>query len=251
MFDELTRLRDGISALERTVEAILKRRTKSRLVEYTHSLLTTKENLITLRRRVRRLPETTREDVEEKEEANELIEVMLLTVRERERNVEETDTEVLAEDVKNLRSAFSELSGSLPIEQIMFLVNLANVPQDIREEIRLDFEEIRKCYYAGAFRSAIGMCGRVLEVLLGRKYFEQRSVDPIEQKWTLGHLIQRCFAEGVINEPALGDICNFINRSRIGSVHRTRRLYRPEENETKSLVEFTVGLIRKLFQPPK
>ena len=149
----------------------------------------------------------------------------------------------------NLRSLFSELSGSLPIERIMFLVDFSTLPQSIREETRLNFEEVRKCYYAGAFRSATGMCGRILEVLLARKYFEERGVDPIEQQWKMGLLMRKCFENNVLDEPALGDICNLINRSRINSVHSTRRLYRPEQDDTKPIIEFTIGLVKKLFQP--
>lgn len=249
MIDELTVIREEISTLEGVVRSIQRKRTTQRLEEYTHALLTIKESLRKLQRKLRRLPETTKEDTEEKEEANELIGIMLFTVRERERNVEETETKLLIEDVKNLRSAFSELSGSLPIEQIMFLLDLSNVPQSIREELRLDFEEVRTCYYAGAFRSALGMCGRILQVSLARKYFEKRGVDPIEQQWKIGTLIRKCFEDEVIDEPALGDMFNLINKPRISSVHRTRRLYRPEQDITKSIIEFTIGLVKKLFQP--
>lgn len=249
MIDEITLVREEISNLERLIENIQGRRTRSRLAGYTHSLLTIKENLIKLRRKLRRLPETTKDDTEEKLETKELINTMLFSIRERENNVEETETEILIEDMRNLRSVFSELSGSLPIEQIMFLVDFSNLPQNIREEVKLDFEEVRKCYYAGAFRSAIGMCGRVLEVLLARKYFDGRGIDPIEQKWKMGLLIRKCFEDNVINEPALGDMCNLINKSRISSVHSTKRPYRPEQDDTKSIIEFTIGLVKKLFQP--
>jgi hypothetical protein len=246
MIDELTLIRKEISTLETMIQAIQIRRTRRRLLGFTHSLLAIKENLVKLRRKLRRLSEITKEDTEEKEEAKELIETMLFTVRERENNVEETDTKVLDEDVKNLRSVFSELSGSLPIEKIMFLIDLSNTPQSIREELRLDFEEVRICYYAGAFRSAIGMCGRILEVILARKYFEERDVDPVEQRWLIGTLIRKCFEDEVIDEPALGDMFNLINRSRISSVHRTQRLYKPEQGITKSIIEFTIGLVKKL-----
>jgi len=249
MIDELELIREEIYALEKTVEAIKRKRTANKLLKYTHSLLTIKENLIKLRRKLRRLPETTREDKDEKTEAEELIDVMLFTIAERERDVEKAETQVLVEDVKSLRSVFSEISGSLPIEQTMFLVDISHVPQDIREEIKLDFEEIRKCYYAEAFRSAIGICGRVLEILLARKYYEEKGIDATEQQWTIGQLIRKCFEENVIDEPALGDISNLINRSRIDSVHSTRRLYRPQSDDAKSIIEFTISLVRKLFPP--
>ena len=175
---------------------------------------------------------------------------MLFTINQREKNVEKTKTEVLVEDMKSLRSAFSEISGSLPVEQIMFLADFSNMPQSIREEIKLDFEEVRKCYNTEAFRSAIGMCGRVLEVILARKYFEAEGVDPIEQKWMIGILIGKCSEHHVIDEPGLMELCNLINRSRIGSVHSTGRLYKPGQDEAKSIIELTLSLVKKLF-PPK
>jgi len=209
--------------------------------------LAIKEELTRLKRKLRRLPETTKEDTEEKEEANELIEAMLLAIRELEGNVEETKTEVLVDGMKNLRSVFPELSGSLPIERMMFIMDFSAVPKDIRDEIKCDFDDIQKCYYAGAFRPAIGVCGRILETILARKYFEEKGIDPLEQNWLIGHLIRKCFEDKVIIEPALGDVCNVINKSRINSVHKKRRLFIPEETMTRSIIEFTISLIKKLF----
>jgi hypothetical protein len=247
MSEELELLREEIAALERNVEVLGRRRTRNRLLEYTHLILAMKENLIKLKRKLKRLPETTEEDEEEKADTIELIDTMLYAIRQRERIVEDTEMEVLIEDMNSLRSGFSELAGSLEIDKLMFAVDFSGLPYEIKEEIKLDFEEIRRCYVAEAFRSAIGMCGRILHLALARKYFEKKGVDAIEQKWKTGQLIRKCFEDNVVDEPSLGDIFNLINRSRIDSVHTTRRLYRPQQDDTRPIIEFTIGLIKKLF----
>lgn len=247
MIGELALIKEQLSNLERLMEVIKVRRTRARLLEYSHSLSTIKENLVKLKRELKRLPNTTEEDSEDITEANDLIEDALTSIRERERNIVDTKTEVLDADVIGIRSLVSEISGSMPIEQIMFLVDLSGVPQEIREELKLDLEEMQIGYNAGAIRSTLGMCGRVLELVLARRYFEARGIDPITQKWHLGLLIRKCFEDHVITDEAIGDICNLINRSRIGSVHSVSRLYKPSQDEAKPVVEFTINLVKTFF----
>lgn len=243
----MTAIREEIVSLEGLIRKIKKRRTEEGLAHYVHSLLNVKENLIRLRRKLRRLPETTDDETEEKLEAADLVKEMLQDIKERELGVEDIDTQTLEEDVAVLRSIFSEISGSLPIEQTMFLADFSLIPQEIRDEVEIDFDEVRRCYSVEAFRPAIGVCGRILELFLARKYFESRGVDPIQEKWMIGTLLRKCAEEGVVTEPHLLDVCNLINRTRIDSVHSTHRIFKPSPEETKSIVEFTIGLGKRLF----
>lgn len=247
MSEELGIIREQISILESLIDQIERKRTRPRLLGYLHSLLTIKESLIILKRKLRKLPEIIEEDSEDVYAAIELVDMMLEGIRGIERNVQEAGIEALHEEVDALRIDFSELSGSIPVEQTMFLVNFSSVPQEMREEVRLNFEEIRICYNCGAFRSAIGMCGRLLELFLARKYYNSTGIDPIEQKWHLGLLIRKCFEDNVITDAGLGDICNFVNHSRINSVHSSHAIHRPTQEETKSLIEFTISLLRRLY----
>jgi len=247
MIEELDAIRERIQYLESLVERIDQRRTQTRLLDYAHSLQTIKENLVRLRRKLRKVLQINEDEEEQVAETNELIEEMLSIIKEREDKVENTVIEEMKTDVVILRNAFSELSGSLPIEQIIFLIDLSPVPSEIRREMSLDFDDVRKCYYAYALRSAIGMCGRILELALARKYFEIVNVDPIQQRWQIGTLISRCYENHVIEDPVLGDMCNLINRSRIDSVHATSRMYHPTMEETKSLIEFTISLVKRLY----
>lgn len=249
MIEELATIREQILALEKLIGQIKRKRTQERLLEYLHSLLEVKENVIKLKRKLRRLLEIGDEDAGDIHDVADLIDTMLKGIEDIERNVQEASTENLDEEVRSLRIDFSELSGSLPVEQIMFLVDFSNIPQEIREETKLDFEEMRICYNSGAFRSAIIMCGRVLELQLAKKYFDSTGVDPIEQKWQLGFLIGKCSERNVITDSAVGDICNFINHSRIGSVHASHAIHRPIQEETKSVIEFTISLLRRLYPP--
>jgi hypothetical protein len=244
---EILTIDEQLLRLETLVTEIDKRKTRKRISAYVSSILEVKENLIRLQRRLRRFPAITVEDANDKTEANDLIEDMLSNIRERERLVAESKTEILSQDVQTLRIVFSELRGSLPVAQIMFSVDFAGVPPEIREELRLDFEEVRNCYYNDAFRSAIGMCGRVLELMLARKYFEDRNIDLIEQKLFIGQIIRKCFEDNVILEPSLGHMSNLINSSRIDSVHTGRRIYRPSQEETRTVIEFTISLLGRLY----
>jgi hypothetical protein len=247
MSEELTTIREQISILETTVGHIERKRTRSRLNSYLNSLLMVKENLIRLKRKLVRLPEIVEEDSEDISPAIELVDNMLHGIRTIEGNVLRVETEDLQDEVQTLRIEFSELSGSIQVEQTMFLVNFSSVPQEIREEAKLDFKEVRICYDSGAFRSAVSMCGRLLELLLAKKYYDFTGTDPIEQKWHLGQLIKKCFENGVIIDVGLGDICNFINHSRIASVHSSHPIHRPTQEETKSVIEFTISLLRQLY----
>jgi hypothetical protein len=253
MVEELTTIREQILALEKLIGQIKRKRTQERLLGYLNSLLEVKENLIRLKRRLRRtqssILEMGDEDAEDIDEVVDLVGMMLKGIEDIERNVQQTSTENLDEEVRSLRIDFSELSGSLPVEQIMFLVDFSTAPQEIREEIKLDFDEMRICYNNGAFRSAIIMCGRVLELLLAKKYFDSTHVDPVELRWQLGVLIRKCFERNVLTDPGIGDICNFINHLRISSVHASHAIHRPIQEETKSVIEFTISLLKSLYPP--
>lgn len=247
MSEELSSIGENLSDLEQITADIEKRRTRPKIVNYYHHLLDVKADLVRLRRKLRRFPDITPEDATDKTEASDLIEDMLSSIKVREREIDESKTDILVEDVKTLRIIFAELSGSLPVAQMMFSVNFSNTPQEILEELKLDFQEIRNCYYNDAFRSAIIMCGRILELLLSRKYFEVMKIDPLEQNLFIGTLIRKCFEDNVINEPSLGHMSNLINSSRIDSVHNTRRVYVPSREETKTVIEFTIGLLGRLY----
>jgi hypothetical protein len=246
MIDELVAIRKEMAALDKTVKSLQSRITPARLTAYRNSFLTTKENLIKLRLRLKKV-KVSSEEYDDVDDANEAIEVLLDIIRRREPKIEQTTAKMLAEDFRHVRSAFSELSGSLPIEEASFLVDLSTVPVEIREELEIDFDEIRKCYFGGAFKAALSICGRVLEVVLARKYYEKTKVDTINARWPIGQLIKKCFDEKVLNNPAVGDICNLINKSRINSVHMTVTLYKPGPDDTRSIIEFTRGLIKKLY----
>ena len=112
-----------------------------------------------------------------------------------------------------------------------------------------NFEEIRKCYNTGAFRSAIGMCGRILELILAVIYFKEKRCRPHWARVEYRNPDSKMLWRWGVKWTSLGDIFNLINKSRIISVHRTRRLYRPDQDDTKAITEFTIGLVKKLFQP--
>jgi hypothetical protein len=136
---------------------------------------------------------------------------------------------------------------------------LGRLPSPIRVEIAQDFVEVQRCYEAGAYRATISFCGRILEVVLGRRYSEERrksnsslKAPQVEQEisgLTLGQIIKKCEQIGLqITYPGLDDYASLINRTRVVAIHHKRApLFQPGLNAARGVVELTVEVIRDLY----
>ncbi len=155
----------------------------------------------------------------------------------------------IEDNIRSFRSVLANLKGFLKTDDgFKFDIDLDKVPVEIKDEFILDIEEARKCFSSEAYRGTLAFCGRALELVLSKKYFDKTGKDPIEENWMLGTLIGKCSQVGILSDkPSLGHFCNIINDTRISSIHHKKNIYNPERDETLSLVGISNALIKKLL----
>jgi len=124
------------------------------------------------------------------------------------------------------------------------------LPAAIAEEISADIDEIDKCLAAGCYRSAVILCGRVMETALHRKYFEATENDLLEKApgIGLGSLIAKLNDKGIQLDPGLPNQIHLINQVRIFSVHKKKQLFTPSKAQTEAIVLYTLDILERLFE---
>jgi hypothetical protein len=127
-----------------------------------------------------------------------------------------------------------------------------SLPIEIKDEILHDFEEAIICYNAKAYRSAIILCARILEICLHRKYFELTKVDLLEKSpgIGLGNLIAKLKEKGFDIEkidPALQQQIHVINQVRIAAVHKKNYLFIPTKEQAEAIILYTFDIVQKLM----
>lgn len=128
-------------------------------------------------------------------------------------------------------------------------LKLPSIPSNIKQEVMADFEEMTRCFNAGCYRSAIIICGRILEVALHRKYFEITGNDLLEKApgTGLGSLIAKLAENKVDIDPALGNQIHLINQVRVHSVHAKQKAFVPSKDQTRAIMLYTMDAVSKLF----
>ncbi|MDP6293945.1 MAG: DUF4145 domain-containing protein [Candidatus Woesearchaeota archaeon] len=119
----------------------------------------------------------------------------------------------------------------------------------ISEQVEADKAEIDICFNHGAYRSAVILCGRVLEAALHRKYFEATGKDLLEKApgMGLGNLIGKMAEANISIDPGLGNQIHLINQVRIHSVHQKQEPFYPTKEQARAIMLYTFDVIRKLF----
>ena len=147
------------------------------------------------------------------------------------------------DEISGLLAGLDEESAGLVLPQVCF-------PVDIRDEMLADFTELKKCFDAGCFRSAVVLCGRLLEVALHRKYFEIAGNDLLEKSpgLGLGNLLARMDEKGVKFDPGLTNQIHLINQVRIFSVHKKQQPFNPSKTQTQAIILYSVDVLKKLFK---
>ncbi len=125
-----------------------------------------------------------------------------------------------------------------------------NIPEDIREEVMADLNEIENCFKFGCYRSATIICGRVLETVLHRKYYELTNNDLLEKApgIGLGKVVAKLTEENIIFDPGITQQIHLINQTRIFSVHKKKEVFSPSETQTQAIILYTIDIIEKLFR---
>lgn len=128
-------------------------------------------------------------------------------------------------------------------------LRIQNIPDDVKSDIELDLKEIKKCYDAECYRSAVILCGRLLETALHRKYYETTGVDILEKSpgIGLGNLIAKLNEKGIELDPGLTQQIHLVNQVRIFSVHKKQKSFSPTKAQTSAIILFTTDTLEKLF----
>ena len=137
---------------------------------------------------------------------------------------------------------------SSPSERTHF--NPRVLPSEIREEIHIDLDEAQKCMNSECYRSAVILCGRVLETALHRKYFDATGNDLLEKApgIGLGNLIAKLSEKGVTLDPGLSNQIHLINQLRIYSVHKKQETFTPSKTQAEAIILYTLDVLEKLFR---
>ncbi|MBU0461498.1 MAG: DUF4145 domain-containing protein [Nanoarchaeota archaeon] len=126
---------------------------------------------------------------------------------------------------------------------------VTGLPDDIRDEVTADTEEIKKCFDSGCYRSCIILCGRVLETALHRKYFEATGNDLLEKSpgIGLGNLVGKLKDANIAFDPGVSQQIHLINQVRIFSVHKKQDAFYPTKDQTQAIILYTIDVVRRLF----
>lgn len=146
-----------------------------------------------------------------------------------------------------------ELAGQLNMPKLEISKEfsvLASMPHDIAADINADVDEMNKCFNAGCYRSAIILCGRVLETVLHRKYYEATGNDLLEKSpgIGLGNIIVKLKEKEIALDPAITNQIHLINQVRIFSVHKKKEAFYPSKQQTQATILYTLDIVDKLFR---
>lgn len=128
--------------------------------------------------------------------------------------------------------------------------HLPYVPRDIYAETKASFDELVKCYEHHCYRSALILCGRILEITLHKKYFDLTNIDLLEKSPDigLGNLVLKFKEKGINLDPGLSNQIHLINHLRIASVHKKKKSFNPTKSQTKATILYTLDILKKLFR---
>ncbi|MEM4247020.1 MAG: DUF4145 domain-containing protein [Candidatus Woesearchaeota archaeon] len=157
----------------------------------------------------------------------------------------------ITQDLQELGELADELLSIVTDEysQSSFSIRRPRVPFEIHDIIQADIEEIKRCMENRCFRSAVILCGRILETALHRKYYDVTKNDLLEKSpgIGLGNLIAKLSEQGITLDPGLGNQIHLINQVRIHSVHQKQNAFAPSEAQAQAIVLYTMDVLEKLF----
>jgi hypothetical protein len=153
------------------------------------------------------------------------------------------------EEISKYLERLAEMAADETTEQKRS-IRMPKLPADIKEDVTADLLEIQKCVNAGCYRSAVVLCGRVMETALHRKYFEATGNDLLEKApgTGLGTLIAKLSEHGVKLDPGLPNQIHLINQVRVFSVHTKKESFSPSKTQAEAIVLYTLDILDKLFK---
>lgn len=153
------------------------------------------------------------------------------------------------EEIPRYLEQLASMAAEEP-EQRKQSFRIPKLPSDIKEDVAADLQEIQKCLNSACFRSAVILCGRVMETALHRKYYEATGNDLLEKApgTGLGTLIAKLSEHGVKLDPGLPNQIHLINQIRVFSVHTKKETFSPSKTQTEAIVLYTLDILDKLFK---
>lgn len=123
------------------------------------------------------------------------------------------------------------------------------LPDEIRDEIKADLDEMEKCYNVASYRATTILCGRILETALHRKYYDVTGKDVLETNpgVGLGKLIAKLKEKDANFDPGLTEQIHLVNQVRVFSVHKKSRTFYPSQQQAHAIILYTVDVLGKLF----
>jgi hypothetical protein len=132
-----------------------------------------------------------------------------------------------------------------PINKVVEILRERLLEEWLKTFLLNDLDEIKKTMRVGAFRSAIGCCGRVLEGVLKTIFLVNQL--KFDDSWPVGKLFTALEDTGMYLDPASKNMANLINSHRIVAVHckRESKVPIPSENDAAGIMYLTLGLIER------
>ncbi len=151
---------------------------------------------------------------------------------------------VLLGEINDNLSRIKDVQRQQPIS-----FTITHLHPDIKDETQADLQELSKCYNSGCYRSAVIICGRILETALHRKYYEITGNDALEKSpgIGLGNLIAKLIEKNVKFDPGLTQQIHLINQVRISSVHKKQEPFYPTQMQAHAIILYTLDSVRKMF----
>ena len=154
------------------------------------------------------------------------------------------------DELKLLVEELIKLTNDANIKEEQKIELPASIPNDIYPEVEADMNEMQKCMSAGGYRSVVILCGRILEVVLHRKYFEATQNDLLEKSpgIGLGSLIAKMKERGLEFDPGLTQQIHLINQIRVFSVHKKQQPFQPSRAQAQAIMLYTGDVLEKMFK---
>ncbi len=160
------------------------------------------------------------------------------------------DMEGLGQNIEKISLLYSQLS--LPKEKTTEKPSfkLGYAPEEIKDDLSADLKELERCFANECYRSAIILCGRLLETALHRKYYEETGQDLLEKSpgIGLGNIIAKLKEKNISIDPAIMQQIHLINEVRVFSVHRKKEAFYPTKTQTHAMVLYTLDVLERIFK---
>ena len=155
-----------------------------------------------------------------------------------------------AENLLKTVTKMETLASQLDIPRLYKFDTPTNIPSDIYNDVQADLEELNKCFKHKCNRSAVILCGRLIETALHWKYFDVTAFDLLEKNpnMGLGILIAKLREKNIELDPALQQQIHLINQVRIFSVHKKQEAFLPSDDQTHAIILYTLDTLNKLFK---